>query len=984
MSDPTRSLRPLGAAFLLAFAILPARTALRAGPSASAHDPLSVQSLLQAKGGPLDVLVERAARTTEPDCWTWAWRMWTQERMDLARRIAGAAPEADRDALLAALAGAPEPTGAGTRMWAAVEETATEVLAETAQEEGQAWLLTQACVPLEVDAWELPPRAMVAAGLEAARSLHWRRGEKRLALLLSEIEIENGAWDAARRAVESVLALADPNAPEALDGSALQRQGRCLVRLGDTHGAGRAFRLAAQAYRRAGDPIRAVYAHSSAGSTLLMRGQFGDAFRMHGEALAQLPPDGEVAAAVRREIQWRIAAVYELCGMHHEALALLEPERVPSEDRGAKGAIALGNLSRLEFLLGDLDDALATLKQAEDLWSAQPAHKQEFARARALRGWMSAGTPHADSVLADIRRLSKAAWGDARVSVLLHEAMGRISWKAGDLVGARKSYARALEAVGELPPDALAHRYIPASFGAVLSASGQHRDALRQIDSVVRTNVGAVTGMQMGSSRTFIGISMAEGLAAGVHSAATLGDLRALWRYLEAGRGIRLLAALGGRSRLDEARVPNALQEALRRAQAEELAARARYRAARAKSGTPATRSRQLKEEVDKRGSERARIALNIAQERTRQEAGELSSAAAILPLRRVAAHLEKGSALVTFSLAPEQDRILAMVVAPSGERVVRMKGKAQLLEACKRSAWTNPGNPEKPDAAAEAVLRELRKLLVRPLGLKSSIDTLYIVPDGALAYLPYAALFQKRDVVLVPSGTVLARLSPQRRRTGTIGLALGAPEYTATALQEQLRSAALLVPEASRASYLELEPLPATASEAIRAAGPTGIPLVGSHATATELRKQLAKLGRTRLRTLHFGCHGIVHADSPALSGLALTDGLLKAHDILGMRINTDLVVLAACETATDPFLSGEGISGLVRSFFHAGAPRVLATLWKIPDETSAELMKWFYEELDKPGTTVAGALRTAQKRMSDKRPAPYYWAAWTLWGLP
>jgi CHAT domain-containing protein len=101
-------------------------------------------------------------------------------------------------------------------------------------------------------------------------------------------------------------------------------------------------------------------------------------------------------------------------------------------------------------------------------------------------------------------------------------------------------------------------------------------------------------------------------------------------------------------------------------------------------------------------------------------------------------------------------------------------------------------------------------------------------------------------------------------------------------------------------------------------------------------------------------------------------------------LKLSADLVVLSACITALGQEMKGEGLVGLVRGFMYAGAPRVLASLWKVDDEAAAELMARFYSNLLRKGLAPAAALRAAQAEMrTHKRwSSPYYWAAFVLQG--
>jgi CHAT domain-containing protein len=145
--------------------------------------------------------------------------------------------------------------------------------------------------------------------------------------------------------------------------------------------------------------------------------------------------------------------------------------------------------------------------------------------------------------------------------------------------------------------------------------------------------------------------------------------------------------------------------------------------------------------------------------------------------------------------------------------------------------------------------------------------------------------------------------------------------------------------------------------------------------------------------RIVHFATHGLINNLHPELSGIVLSlvdnqgrpqNGFLRLYDIYNLRLRADLVTLSACQTALGKKYEGEGLIGLTRGFMYAGAPRVVASLWRIDDRATAELMKRFYQGMLREGLRPAAALRAAQVSMwKDKRwQAPHYWAAFTLQG--
>jgi CHAT domain len=149
------------------------------------------------------------------------------------------------------------------------------------------------------------------------------------------------------------------------------------------------------------------------------------------------------------------------------------------------------------------------------------------------------------------------------------------------------------------------------------------------------------------------------------------------------------------------------------------------------------------------------------------------------------------------------------------------------------------------------------------------------------------------------------------------------------------------------------------------------------------------------RYRYLHFATHGLLDNERPELSGVALSlldrggreqDGFLRLVEIYNLRLAAELVTLSACETGLGKQVSGEGIVGLTHGFLHAGASRVLVSLWKVDDRATARLMGRVYEGIFRAKLSPAAALRKAQLSLLQD-PAtsdPFFWAAFVLHGEP
>ena len=112
--------------------------------------------------------------------------------------------------------------------------------------------------------------------------------------------------------------------------------------------------------------------------------------------------------------------------------------------------------------------------------------------------------------------------------------------------------------------------------------------------------------------------------------------------------------------------------------------------------------------------------------------------------------------------------------------------------------------------------------------------------------------------------------------------------------------------------------------------------------------------------------------------------DGLLTAEDVSGLDLlDTELVVLSACDTGLGEVHLGEGVFGLQRAFVLAGVKTLVMSLWEVPDEQTRELMEGFYRRV-LAGEPRADALREAQLAMKAKYSEPIYWGAFICQGDP
>ena len=313
-----------------------------------------------------------------------------------------------------------------------------------------------------------------------------------------------------------------------------------------------------------------------------------------------------------------------------------------------------------------------------------------------------------------------------------------------------------------------------------------------------------------------------------------------------------------------------------------------------------------------------------------------------------------------------------------------------------------------------------LGKVLLGPVAEKLGTKRLLIVPDGRLQSIPFqaltlpnitgspVALLERHEIAYEPSASALAtvRQAKAQRKSGSGSVAVFAnPVFDAndprvTQTNSETASAsnghAQLVKQAFRDAGQEtatIPPLPASREEAdaIFSVIPwlSGFKAIDFQAS----RGTIWQTDFTQYRVIHFATHGFVDYEHPELSGLVFSmvdekgtpqDGFLRMHDIYNLKLPVDLVVLSACNTGLGRDIKGEGLIGLTRGFMYAGARGVVASLWKVDDVATAELMKHFYAPMFHKGMAPGAALRDAQLALrSQKRwESPYYWAAFVIQG--
>jgi CHAT domain-containing protein/Tfp pilus assembly protein PilF len=345
----------------------------------------------------------------------------------------------------------------------------------------------------------------------------------------------------------------------------------------------------------------------------------------------------------------------------------------------------------------------------------------------------------------------------------------------------------------------------------------------------------------------------------------------------------------------------------------------------------------------------------------------------------------------------------------------------------------------EYPNAATA-----LSNMLLGPVAAQLGQKRLLVVPDGALEYLPFAALavpgeastaspqnargqvpfvplMVHHEVTSIPSASTLAVLrgdlqwrapaekvvavfadpvfdKTDERLTEVLSRNVGGGHHRAPAAgaEEKIAASELEGPGKSSDEVQALPRLPYTRQEAeaiLALAPPTGRKAaLGFEANRTAAMSE----DLSKYRIIHFATHSFLDSMHPELSGIALSmldrqgrpqEGFLRSHEIFNLRLGAELVVLSGCRTGLGKEVKGEGLYGMTRGFMYAGSKRVLVSLWDVQDQATARLMTDFYRGLLGPKRpTTAAALRTAQIAIwhEGRWQAPYYWAGFVLQGEP
>jgi CHAT domain-containing protein len=816
---------------------------------------------------------------------------------------------------------------------------------------------------------------LLLAALAAAQAVHDSAFISRSNNNLGLVHTDLGEFTRARTELEAARTMAAERGEHRVEVSAAINLGKLELEVGDP--------AAALPWLRDARVRSASLGYHVGEENAL--GQLARAYAARGEpALAIAYVDSALTIARAHDLKEQqaddlelMAQLYQSAGQHRQSLEPLAEAHALSDSMGmltklahvslaqARAYAALGNLrvasTRATALIGRLRREGARTDELDaELLAAELAQRR--GDSAAARAWLDTASGVAASLGVGIARVRLAL---TRARVLDAAARPR----------------EVIAALAALAPDSL-----------LLTADEQaERDglvarahlSLDETDSAVAAGRRAVAGVERIRGRLSTG-ELRTGYVA--HRATIYADLvlallrkgtvEEAFRVADAARGRTLTERLGAEARS----LPAASQNDA--AELRELLARIELLTARLRASDSA-RSRE-------RGGSGESIATTLASQLVaarrayesrlvrvaQREPAAAIVGASTVDVDKVRRSLARGEALLEFLSL--RDRVITFVVTRDTVTWRSSPVGAEELAERVRSARSAIASRT---STSDAPLRALHALLVAPLErerLLEGVQDLVMVPHGALAYLPFAAmmgeggrharyLVEDYSILWLASAAALPALRHRTSSDASVAASLFAP------LPAELPGSRDEV-SAVAASYR----------------GTTAI--VGAGATEAALR---AALGSSAI--VHVASHGVFDPRSPMFSGIRLVaprgavrsddDGRLETHEVLALGVRSRLVFLSGCETALGPawstsFERTEDYVTLAQAFLFAGAQNVVATLWRIEDRSAATLASEFHRALASASPTAALARAQRALIQSESHRRPYYWAAYVVSG--
>jgi len=343
-----------------------------------------------------------------------------------------------------------------------------------------------------------------------------------------------------------------------------------------------------------------------------------------------------------------------------------------------------------------------------------------------------------------------------------------------------------------------------------------------------------------------------------------------------------------------------------------------------------------------------------------------------VLSLDEAQKFLRPDQALVEYFIG--DSTLFSICISPNHSRIyVTPLDSLQEKIMLQRSLLTEPRNFLKRQRDLQRCSAEIGEMIAPWINDAelSPISSLTIVPHGILNYVPFE---------IVRAGATQTYLMDRF----SISYALSASLLS----QQRITQANHKVMAGFNADYAQqsgLAELQGSVAEIDEIVDLFGNSRAYTHATADDFRSDASEF-----RILHLALHSIVNDEKPLFSRLIFTgpdsvmNNAITANELYSMELNSEMVVLSACETGIGLLHRGEGMMSLSRAFMYAGVPATVMSLWKVPDQASALLMTDFYKFIQQ-GFRKDVALAMAKKEFVKKNPEmahPFFWAGFVVNG--
>jgi CHAT domain-containing protein/Tfp pilus assembly protein PilF len=819
----------------------------------------------------------------------------------------------------------------------------------------------------------------------------------------------------ARRQFEAALAVNRREARPELAATNLINLAGLAGLEGDFSRAESLYRSALATWRRMEAWAETAVALHGLGQLEMRRGNYAAAQSLLVEALEIYQRTGPVAEAT--QVRLALADALAASGNPQGAIDQLQA----AQDLADSVGMAPGDRAGLALAQADLAWRLNALAESERRYldaerlyrgARDPLGEAEARQGIGLLALVRDAPGRAEEYFAAALRAQITA-GHLRAAAITRLSLGRAVWQRGDTTQARRQLAQAareLEQVGDpvAAAEALGERAaLEAEAGRAPEAETLYRAALHRLagrstlETAWRLRTGLALALWAQGSLDAAAPVLRGAIDALEAPKRTLElperrsafltdkwDSYALLALLEQARGLpgaafevserlraREMAELLDRGKIDarsdEPRDLIAQEQDLRRRLGEltrDLDPRARRNEA-VRGPDPTRLDASTREGLIRAQEQYADLLLRI-RERAPRHAALLTPRTA--SWREIAQRLEPTQALITYLLSDSgsvafvvtRDTMAAVDLGVGRREIARMvdlvRGTLDL--------WRS-------DAPWRGSLQRLHALLIEPLentGLLAGKTRLVLVPHLELHYLPFAALHasgpsarflaERYEVSVTPSASAWLALGDRAGRRSDGGVLAYAPR-----------------PDALPASRREVAAVERLAGSSVQVR-------VGRTASEDAFRREAP--GQ---RILHLASNGVLNKHNPLFSYVELApgggyDGRLEVHEVMGLRLDAELVVLSACQTGLGSGVradvpAGDDWVSLTHAFLHAGAERVVATLWPVDDWVTAALMEEFYQAMARgldPVRALAAAQRVLQAEASTAH--PHFWAGFVI----